>query len=265
MAGKTELGKAFLEEVFGKLPDSLRSQASTILSSPEAAAALETVGSRVSPLDEERTQLHELRTSLETKETRLTDWHRRLDGWRAEKETDYTTREQKLQEREAARAAGTDTQPPTATVPAAGGPVTKEEIAKIVGDIIAPREGAYVQYVSDAVQFADFHRQNFKETLNVNELVQHPKIGELGVRGVYELVHKEKLEKMRTDAVTAREEEIRADERRKIASTAPVDMPYPMGGEGSPLDVLTMDPATRPKGDPAAAARMYDQLVSGRA
>jgi len=143
--------------------------------------------------------------------------------------------------------------------------MTKEDVAKIVAETLAPREGAYVQYVSDAVQFADFHRQNFKETLNVNDLVRHPQIGELGVRGVYELVHKDKLEKMRADAVTAREEEIRADERRKIASTGPVDMPYPMGGEGSPLDALSLDPAARPKGDPAAAARMYDQLVSGRA
>lgn len=263
MAGKAELGKQFLDELKGKLPDTLRGNIDSILSSPEAQAALETVGSRVSPLDEERAELERLRTQTETTQSRLTNWRGRLDTWKADMETKFTEREQQLSAREAAPASRTPDDPPPA---ARAGEVTmtKDEIAKIVAEVIAPREGAYVQYVADAYRFGDFHRQNFKETLNINELVQHPKIGELGVQGVYELVHKEKLEKMRTDAVAAREAEIRADERSKIAAGAAVDMPYPMGGEGSPLDALTMDPATRPKGDPAAAARMYDQLVSGR-
>lgn len=141
--------------------------------------------------------------------------------------------------------------------------MTETQIAEIVGKILAPREAAYVTYVADATKFSIFHLQNFKETLDVNALVQHPRIGELGVKGVYELVHKDKIDAMTAATAKAAEEAIRADERQKIATSAPVDMPYPIG-EGSPLDVLTMDPATRPKGDPAAAARMYDQLVSGR-
>jgi hypothetical protein len=263
MAGKAELGKQFLDELKGKLPDSLRGNLDSILSSPEALAALEIVGSRVSPLDEERQRLQELATRLETTESRLTDWKGRLETWKTGKETELTEREHKLREREANR--------PTPNDPPAdggnrtdGANMTKEDVAKLVGEVLAPREAGYIAYVADAVRFSTFHQQHFKEILDVNTLVRHPQIGELGVKGVYELLHKDKLDKMNLDAEKAKEEAIRADERAKIRTEAPVDMPYPLG-DGSPLDVLTMDPAQRPKGDPAAAARMYDQLVSGRA
>lgn len=265
MAGKAELGKTFLEEVLGKLPDALRSQASTILSSPEAQAALEHAGSRVSPIDEDRTRLNELRTTLETKEQRLTDWHTRLDGWKTTKETEFTTREEALRVREnggGGNHAGDP--PPTNNQPKPGDSMTKQEVATLVGEILAPREAGYVQYVADAARFSTFHLQHFKETLDVAALVRHPQIGELGIKGVYELVHKDKIDAMNTAKVAADRESLKNELRKELVSEMPADIPYPIG-EGSPLDVLSLDPAARPKGDPAAAARMYDQLVSGRA
>lgn len=265
MAGnKAELGKTFLGELKSKLPDTLHSHVDTLLSSPEAQAALELAGSRVSPLDEERTQLQQLRTQLDTRETRLTDWHNRLEGWKDGKETEYTERERKLAEREAAGGNRSTQDPPPNPNPKPGdSSMTAAQIEELVGKILAPREAGYVQYVADATRFASFHLQNFKEPLDVAALVRHPQIGELGVKGVYELVHKDKIDAMTTAKAAADREALKQELRREIAGETPVDMPYPLG-EGSPLDVLSMDPKQRPTGDPAAAARMYDQLVGGR-
>jgi len=138
--------------------------------------------------------------------------------------------------------------------------MTKEEVQATVLEALGQREAGYIKYVADATRFAAFHLQNFKEPLDVLSLVRHEKIGELGVEGVYALVHKEKLDKLRTDAAAAERENLKNELRKELQTETPVDMPYPIG-EGSPLDVLTMDQATRPKGDPATAARMYDDLV----
>lgn len=258
MAEKATLGKQFLEELAGKLPEALRGNLTTIISSPEAQAALDHVGSRVSPLDEDRQRLTEQRQALEARETRLNTWHGQLDGWRKTKEDEFTERERKLSTREGGGNGTGD--PPPRTGDSTGASMTKEEIQRTVLDALGQREAGYIQYVADATRFAAFHLQNFKEPLDVLSLVRHEKIGELGIRGVYELVHKDKLDKMTADAAKAAEDAIRADERSKMTRESPVDMPYPIG-EGSPLDVLTMDAATRPKGDPATAAKMYDDLV----
>lgn len=260
MAGKADLGKTFLEELKGKLPDALHAHVDSILSSPEAQAALDVVGSRVSPLDEERQRLHELQTTLSTKETRLNDWHQRLDGWRVKQETDYAAREEQLRAKEAG---GGNTPPgdlPPKTTPT-GDSMTKAEIEKMVGDYLAPREAGYVQYVADAARFSTFHLQHFKEPLDVTALVRHPQIGELGFQRVYELVHKDKIDAMNAAKVAADRDALKEELRKELLTERPVDMPYPVG-DGSPLDALNLDPAKRPTGDPAAAARMYDSLVS---
>lgn len=260
MAGtKTELGKSFLDELVAKLPADKQAAVRDVLSSPEAATAYEFAGSRVSPLDEERTRLEQLQTQLQTREQRLTKWHTELDTWRQGKETEYTDREQKIAAREANPALSTAPPPKKDEL----GSMTKDEIEKTVHAALAQREGGYIQYVADASKFSAFHLQNFKEVLDVAELVKHPKIGELGVAGVYELTHKEKLDKIRADAAEAEREKYRAEGRQQALTQQPVDMPYPLG-EGSPLDVLTMDPTKRPTGDPVTATRMYEQLVAGR-
>lgn len=260
MAGKAEIGKQFMEELLGKLPAAQQASVREVLSSPEAQAAYDYVGSRVSPLDEERTRLNELQTQLQTRESRLNDWHGRLETWKTTKETEYTERERKIAEREAG--GGNGNQPPPKPGPTAEpSAMTKEDIEKTVGAVLAQREGGYIQYVADATRFASFHLQNFNEVLDVGLLVKHPKIGELGVQGVYELLNKERLDEMKTKAAAADREKLKQELRREILTEQPVDMPYPINGEGSPLDVLSLDADKRPKGDPVTATRMYEQLV----
>lgn len=265
MATKAELGKQFLDELVGKLPAGSQDALRTALSSPEATAALELAGSRLSPLDEERQRLDEQRRQLDDRGKKLDDWHNRLGKWKTDTEASFVERDKKLSEREAGGGGGGN--PPSNQPPAnnnAGAGVTKEDIAKVVEDLILPREAGYVTYVADATRLAVTHLQQFKETLDVAGIVKHPKIAELGFEGVYNLVHKEKLDKLAVEREKAREDAIRADERAKIAAAAPVDMPYPIG-EGSPLDALALDPAKRPTGDPAAAAREYERLVAQNA
>lgn len=260
MATKAELGKQFMDELVGKLPAGQQDAVRQALSSPEAAAALELAGSRLSPLDEERQRLDEQRRQLDDRNKKLDDWHNRLGKWKTDTEAAFVERDKKLSEREA-----NPNDPPKNPPPAGGGTaVTKEEIAKVVEDLILPREAGYVSYVADATRLAVTHLQQFKETLDVASIVRHPKIGELGFEGVYNLVHKEKLDKWKADAVAADREKLKQELRAELAREAPVDMPYPIG-EGSPLDALTLDPAKRPTGDPAAAAREYERLVAQNA
>lgn len=254
MAGNADLGKTFLTEVFGKLPDALRANAEALLSSPEAQAALETVGSRVSPLDEERQRLNSLKTQLDGTSAKLTAWRGNLETWAKGKEDEFTEREKKITERGPGGA-------PAGDLPPAGDGVTKESLGKTISEFVAPREAAFVQYVADATNFSTFHLKHFNEPLDVSAIVRHPEIGNLGFRGVYEQLHKEKLDKMQSDAKLAERAAIKDEVRKELIGERPVDMPYPIA-EGSPLDALAVPADKRPSGDPAAAARMYEQLVA---
>lgn len=263
MADSFGLGKAFLEELAGKLPADLQGRITDVLSSPEAKAALEHVGSRVSPIDEERQRLHALKNTLDTREQNLTRWHGELKGWATTKETEYTDRERKIAEREAGGGGGGNNgnngQPPVRPEGTPGS-MTKDEVVKTVGEVLRPLEGGVLQYVGDATNFSAFHLKHFNEPLDVHQITRHEKIGELGFRGVYELLHKEKLDKMTADAKAAERAALKEELRKEIIGERPTEMPYPVG-EGSPLDALSLDPAARPKGDPVAAARMYEGLV----
>lgn len=266
MAGNAELGKAFLDELLSKLPEAARASVSTALSSPEAAAAHEFLGSRVSPLDEERRQLHEQATALTNKEAKLTDWQGRLTGWKTEAETKYAERERKIAEREAAGGGGGGNPNPNPPAkPAEGTTMTEAQVEGAIVKVLEAREPAFIQYVADATKFATFHLQQFNETLDVLALVRHPKIGELGLPAVYELVNKEKLDTMREKAKLAERETLKRELRAEILTEQPVDMPYPIASEGSPLDALLLPADKRPKGDPVAATRLYESLVSGGA
>lgn len=258
MATKAELGKSFLDELVGKLPADKQDSVRTILSSPEAAAALEHAGSRLSPLEGERARLEQQQTQLANQEARLTRWHEDLATWKKNTEADFVDRDKKLTEREA----GGGRTPPAAPEPGAPKGVTPEEISDAIGKVLAQREPAYVKYVADVSRIGAQHQLQFKEVLDVDALIRHPKIGELGFEGVYREVHAEKLQKLEADRKVAEREQIRAEERAKILAEAPVDMPYPIASEGSPLDVLSLDPTKRPAGDPASAAREYERLVA---
>lgn len=267
MAGNAELGKQFLEDVFGQLPESLRGRASELLSSPEAQAALERVGSRVSPLDDERQQLTVLKTQLDTRDQQLTEWHGKLNGWATSREKEFAERDKALKAREAnpnpqnPQHRAHEEQPPTRGTETT---MTKEEIAKHVADFVAPREGAFVDYVAKATNYSAFHLKNFNEPLDVDAIVRHPDIAKLGFQGVYEHLHQDKLADMKQKAKVAEREALKDELRKELQQQTPVDMPYPLG-EGSPLDALLMDTDKRPKGDPVAAARMYESLVNAGA
>lgn len=263
MAGHADLGKTFLEELKGKLPDALRGNLDAILSSPEAQAALETAGSRVSPLDEERQRLTSLKNQLDAQNDKLTAWRGNLEGWAKTKETEFTDRDQKLRAREADPG-----HQPAGDLPSNGGGtgvgLTKDDVIKIQREHNAPLESAFIEYVADATNYGTFHLKNFNETLDVKAIVKHPEIGNLGFRGVYELLHKEKLAEMQQKAKDTERAALKDELRKELIADRPVDMPYPIG-EGSPLDALALTADKRPSGDPAAAARMYEQLVAGGA
>lgn len=142
--------------------------------------------------------------------------------------------------------------------------MTREQLSKTISDFVAPREAAFVQYVADATNFSAFHLKHFHEALDVAAIVSHPEIGQRGFRGVYELLNKEKLDKLQADAKAAERAALKDEVRKEILGEQRPDMPYPIA-DGSPLDALALTADKRPSGDPAAAARLYEQLVAGGA
>ena len=251
-----ELGQQFLEELLSKLPETARAAVRDTLTSADATAALEFAGSRLQLVNEAT----ERQTALEQKEARLSAWHGKLDAWRKDKEAEFTRKEAELGR---TRLAG---DPPADPNAGGGGNVTAEQIAEITEKILATREPAYVTYVAEATELGASHLQNFRTPLNVIELIQHPQVRDLGLKGVYELVHKDALTKLRADTDAAARTKLEQEIREKVTQElrdqqAGTVLPYPIG-EGSPLDFLGLPTDQRPKGDPAAAARAYETLVA---
>jgi hypothetical protein len=252
-----ELGERFVQELLSKLPEAARAGALTALTSPDATAALEFAGSRMQLVNDAA----ERQAALEQKETRLTAWHGQLDTWRRNKEAEFTQREAELGTRKPTDGGN---QPPAGGAPE--GTMTAEQIADITEKVLAAREPAYVAYVAEATQLGAFHLRNFNQELDVMSLIQHPKVRELGLKGVYELVHQEQLTKLKADQAAAERNKLETEIRTKVEQefrdkAAGTELPYPLG-EGSPLDFLSMPADKRPTGDPAAAARAYEQLVT---
>jgi hypothetical protein len=214
-----ELGQQFIDEILGKLPEGQRAEAQKILTSPDAAAALEHAGSRLQLVNEAATR----KTALDQQQTKLEDWHKRLDGWAQVKETEFTAREKKLAEGHPNPNPNPNA-PPTNT-PATGTSLTAEQIAQTVAETLAAREPAYVGLLTEATGLASFHLRNFKEDLDVQQLVSHADAPKIGVKGVYKLLYKDRLDKLDADAKKAAEDTIRSDERSTSSACPPISAP----------------------------------------
>jgi len=114
------------------------------------------------------------------------------------------------------------------------------------------------------------HWKAFEEVLDVDALTKHPKLPDLGLMGVYQEVHKDRLDKIVADAETAKldaaKEEGKKEAREEILKSS--GPPYAFMGQTptAPIDLLEQPPdvqkAAVDASDPAALAQQYMQKVN---
>lgn len=237
-----EAFEAFKAGVLAKIPDpTQRAAAEAALNSvtsiePVAAALYDGVAGQ-SAISTQMAELAAQREQLTARQAELDQRDTALDQWRQDLGTWY----QGAKERVAAQAKPdlTKPTPPAPTAPTLPDNVVTHDQAQ---EVVARQNAAFLGFQRDQNRLMREHYARFNEILDLEPLIQHPRIAELALTGVYELVHKDRLAQHDAAKKTAAEEAIRADERSKVlAQQAQMPYPAPTGaGSGSPLDALTV-------------------------
>lgn len=251
MAKAAELGKAFLDGVLSKITDpGLREAAARAFADP---LVLTEIGGGVAgqqeidrQLQALRTQTEELeakKTELDTRDAGLTQWQEQLGAWR-------NTHAAALEEWKTMKASGAKPAPKAGDPPPAAAGLTPEQL----DERLAQERAAFLGYDRDRNQILREHFGKFNEVVDLDALVQHPQIASLGLKGVYELVYKDRLTKHTADQQAAHDKAI-ADKAVRDFQASQAQMPYPQptgAGSGSPLDALK----------PTTGSALVDQAVA---
>ncbi len=248
MATALEVTKEFLDSVLALVPadkqDEVRSKYST--AQDAIRNDLGSVASR--------------QAELQAEAERLTAWRAQLKGWATTKETEFQTREAQLT---------TNPQPktdPPVVKPGVGDPT---DLLATVRQEMNLRDNNAVAFVADTIRVQQKHFQLYGATkpFALEEVLQHPKVAEIGIEAAYNDIHRAQIDKVANDAAAAREAEIRKDERAKAVAEFGNNktVPFPVPGEDdSPMGVLER----RTTGDGGqygvqAAVDAYRQLRAG--
>lgn len=267
MAKGHETGNTFLAGVLQRLSPEDRQKGEELIAQMKAlggGAVVTAVGdgvlaqsefsSQMDRLNADRAAVEAAQAELEAVRVQQQETYRQQTEW-------WQGNQANLQELERLRKAGMSNgnghaQP--AAVPK--GVVTEEQLEAFRRDLT----GAFLGFDQDKSALQREHFQMFGEIPDLSPLLQHPQIRDVGLKGVYQQVFKDRLDAHAKAEEKKREDAIRADERRKLLESQ-ATMPYPMAGEaafeaGSPLDALTK---TDQVAD--AASAHYRQILSERA
>ncbi len=256
MADRITKGRDFFAQVAQHLPDDLRAGFETFIASGDQNAqhVLATLGDgtlRQDAFSREMDNLRQTKTALEK-------WRDDLAQWAKDVQNGVAPADPLAQP-------GSGT-PVTGTPGAAGTPanaLTREEALALFNGEMGRREVYFAKYVADATRLATQHFQQFGEVLDINQILAHPKLGELQLQGVYQELHKDKIAAKSAAEVAKEREELKRTLRAEIdAERGAAGVPYPIGDGSSPLDHLGKDASQY---TPEAAAAMYRQLVGGGA
>lgn len=252
MADLAAAGKALLEQFAAKLPEALRPTALELANNAEAVEALKVVGDSALMRADYSRQTQE----LQQEKARTESWRGDLTKW----QTDHV---ELLKLGEAAKSRGwsPDAPDPTTAIQTPKAPDLPADVIR-AGDLES-REQQVVRYVSAAVRLAGKHQQALGEVLDIDELINDPRVKTLGIQGVYDAKYADRYAekaKLSTDAERAKfEADIRADERKRLANR-PLT---PVGQDTSPLDALTTPTDKRPGSVSAEdLATEYEMLVA---
>lgn len=229
-----DTGKAFFQGILSKITDpEQRAAAETLLASD---LVLTEIGNGVEGQAEIDRQLQAARTrqeELDALQGELTTRQGGLESWY----TDLTKWHQENKDALEAAKKGAGVVKPNgsgAVVPPVG--ITDESFTeRLTGE-----RAAFLGFQRDQNQITREHFSKFSEIIDLEPLLKHPQIAHVGLLGVYELVHKDRLDAHQKAATAKAEELIRLDERQKVQASM-ATMPYPSvtgSGSGSPLDGL---------------------------
>lgn len=258
-----DTGKSFWQGVLGKITDpEQKAAAEKLLTNSDVMTLVGNgvegqaeIDRRLQDLTTKTTEIETAKADLDAREDALTTWHGNLAAWRA-------ANTELLELGKTVKAGGTlnpNPKPGSTTPPA--GTITADTLK----EALQTQAGQFLGYDRDRNQIQREHFSKFKEIIDLAPLIEHPKIAELGLLGVYNLVHKDALAKFEADAKKAEEDRIRADERAKVSASMST-MPYPPvtgANAGSPLDALKPVEGTSALVDAATAE--YNRLQAARA
>lgn len=257
MADLVGVGKAFLDQVLGKLPEADRAAVSAALTKPEAEAALKTVGEGVlmrSDYSKVMDEVTKSKAELDAELARLTDVNRQQTAW-------YETNKPLLELGKKAKDSGWE-----------GAGRTTDDLKEpvklpdnvITKDALDAREQEAAGYMEYITRLGLTHLQTFGEILDVTALRRDPRAAKVGIQGVYDAIYGPKIQEKQSAAEKARIDKLVADgvaeQLRKTGSRPP----YPTGAndEVSPLDALEAAQAKHTGADAQELADEYLAIVS---
>lgn len=262
MAKGAAAGKTFLQGVLAKLPEAMRATAASVFESVElqtavgdGTLALEDFTRQSDELVKRQQELDRIAAQQKEKDDELKTWHGELTTW-------YGVNKDLI---EAGKAAGGD---PSKAKPNGGGGKKADDPPPGVlteagyDERIAAERASFLGFQRDQNLLTRQHFDLFGKILDLEPLIKHPQVGTLGLIGVYELIHKEALDKHKADTQAAHDKKV-ADEAVRKYQEQNAQMPYPSptgAGSGSPLDALTAKNA--PVVD--AAVDHYNRLQAER-
>lgn len=248
MAKGTDAGSSFLAGVLANLPEADRAKGEELLNQFKAlgnGAVVAAIGDGVLAQGDYSSHMDTLRArqlELETEQQRLEE-ARRATEETYQQQTEWWTKNQNLlkeAQRLKASGHGNGNPNPSEGAPVAG--ISPEDVQKLLDTKLRETAGAFLQFSADKDEITAAHFKKFGQPPDYSALYAHPKVNELGLKGVYHLVYKEQLDTWEQTAAKQREEEIRRDERQRVQAQM-TQMPYPVGSDptagSSPLDVLT--------------------------
>lgn len=214
-------------------------------------AGITTLGSHGLRQDDYSRHMNELagqRAAVEAREKEATELYDSNKAWFDQKEKDL--QELDRLRKQVGSGGGNGNNPPANPDPNAPKVVTAEDLA-------ATERGA-VAFFTELQALTLQHFQQFGEVLDTQQLLQDKRVQQIGLRGVYGDLHKDKITARAEAAKKAEEDKIRADERQKVlAEGARSHHPYPVrGNEPSTLDALETPGTNRP------AVRTVDEMAA---
>lgn len=247
MSKAVEAGKTFLSGILAKVTDpgakahveALMADQTFLTEVGGGALGQSEVSRQLQDLATRTQELNDRQAVLDEQQESLTTYRGTLDSW-------YEGNKDTLSVGIAAKKAGWK---PGATVPPNGtgnppvttppaGTLTEEQFnERMTGERLA-----FLGFTADANEIQREHFGKFNEIIDIRPLLVHPQIKDLGLKGVYGLVHKERLDKHATDTQKAHDDKLR-EEGAAAARAAMAQMPYPSptgaGSDTSPLSGLT--------------------------
>ena len=257
MSKALDSGKAFLDQVLAKLPESVRDQARTVFTAPEASDALTLLGDGTLA----RSDYSKSMDDLKAKEAQLADDYQKLTTW-YDGAKDRLAKVETLEE-QIARLQG-NPPPPADPIRAAAkeepvSGLTKEELAAALEE----RDRSYAGVMALSNRLTAQHLRDFNEVLDIDALIAHAQTKRVDLKTAYDQVHAEKIaakakavEDERTAKLTA---EIEARVRKEIGQPYPIRNAAP-----SVLDILDNQQDKPANHTVDTAVEAYERLQATR-